>query len=221
VNAVRLEARGLSKSFGGPALFSGLSFVAETGLVAVRGRNGSGKTTLLKILAGLARPSEGTTVLLRDGAALAGEARRIAVGWAGPDLAFYRDLTAQENLAFFREVSGNPAPAAEIARRLEEVGLGDARAKAAGELSSGMTQRLRLAFARLFDPPILLLDEPTATLDPEGRAFVERIVEVSRRSGLVVLASNDEKDFERPDLEIVLGRDVGQGTGDRGQGTRP
>jgi ABC-type multidrug transport system ATPase subunit len=197
VNAVRLEARGLSKSFGGPALFSGLSFDAESGLVAVRGRNGSGKTTLLKILAGLARPSAGTVAIRRDGSVLTGEARRLAVGWAAPDLAFYRDLTAQENLAFFREAAGTPTAASEIARRLEGVGLGEARGKAAGELSSGMTQRLRLAFARLF--------EPSATLDAEGRALVARIVEESRRSSLVVLASNDEKDFDRPDLEIRLG----------------
>lgn len=202
---MRLEARGLSKSFGGPALFSGLSFDAESGLVAVRGRNGSGKTTLLKILAGLARPSAGTVAIRRDGSVLTGEARRLAVGWAAPDLAFYRDLTAQENLAFFREAAGTPTAASEIARRLEGVGLGEARGKAAGELSSGMTQRLRLAFARLFDPPILLLDEPSATLDAEGRALVARIVEESRRSSLVVLASNDEKDFDRPDLEIRLG----------------
>ncbi|HEY7863649.1 MAG TPA: ATP-binding cassette domain-containing protein, partial [Thermoanaerobaculia bacterium] len=103
------------------------------------------------------------------------------------------------------EAAGTPTAASEIARRLEGVGLGEARGKAAGELSSGMTQRLRLAFARLFDPPILLLDEPSATLDAEGRALVARIVEESRRSSLVVLASNDEKDFDRPDLEIRLG----------------
>jgi heme exporter protein A len=209
VNAVRLEARGLSKSFGGPALFAGLSLDAATGLIAVRGSNGSGKTTLLKILAGLARPSAGTIAVTRDGQPLAGDARRLAIGWAGPDLAFYRDLSCQENLAFFREASGNPAPAPDIARRLEEVGLGAARSKAAGELSSGMTQRLRLAFARLFDPSILLLDEPAATLDAEGRALVQRLVEESRRRGLVVLASNDERDFEMPDVEIALGMSGG------------
>jgi heme exporter protein A len=141
----------------------------------------------------------------RDGRELPAQERRLAVGWAGPDLAFYRDLTARENLRFFSHAAGAATTDGEIARRLEGVGLSDAVDRRAGELSSGMTQRLRLAFARLFDPPILLLDEPGATLDAQGRAALERFVDGARRTGLVVLASNDERDFDRPDQEIVLG----------------
>jgi ABC-type multidrug transport system ATPase subunit len=68
-----------------------------------------------------------------------------------------------------------------------------------------MVQRLRIAFARLFDPEILLLDEPTAGLDAQGREMVRRIVEESRRAGTVVVASNDERDFVDPDQRIALG----------------
>ncbi|MFY9552208.1 MAG: ATP-binding cassette domain-containing protein, partial [Thermoanaerobaculia bacterium] len=77
-----LSAENLDKRYSGPPLFSGLSFSAARGLVAVSGKNGSGKTTLLKILAGLTRPTSGRVALARDGTELSGGARRLAVGWA-------------------------------------------------------------------------------------------------------------------------------------------
>ncbi|MGH9399223.1 MAG: ABC transporter ATP-binding protein [Thermoanaerobaculia bacterium] len=205
--ATALEIAGISKSYTGPPLFADLTFTVERGFVAVSGRNGSGKTTLLKILAGLARASGGTVRVLSDGRELSGDARRLAVGWAGPDLAFYEDFTAAENLDFFRRAAGRPAPAAELARLLESVGIaGPAVAKRVGEFSTGMRQRLRLAFATLFDPPILLLDEPTLGLDVEGHAAAARIVAARRAFGAVIVASNDERDFAAPDRRIELGR---------------
>jgi ABC-type multidrug transport system ATPase subunit len=202
-----LEARNLSKSFAGPPLFTALSFRIEKGFVAVAGRNGSGKTTLLKILAALARPESGDVSVVRDGRELFGDERRLAVGWAGPDLAFYEDFTAAENLSFFRRAAGQAAKAGDLARRLEEVVLaGPALSRRVGEFSTGMKQRLRLAFAVLFDPPILLLDEPTLGLDVEGQAAANRLVAAQRDRGAVVVASNDERDFPAPDLRIDLGK---------------
>ena len=75
-----------------------------------------------------------------------------------------------------------------------------------GAFSTGMKQRLKIAFSLLFDPPVLLLDEPMVGLDTEGREIVERIVAANRREGLVVLASNDPRDFMTPDQVIELGR---------------
>jgi heme exporter protein A len=201
-----LSAENLDKRFTGPPLFSALSFEAARGLVAVSGRNGSGKTTLLKILAGLVRPSSGRVSLSRGGAALTGREHRLAVGWAGPDLAFYGELTGEENLSFFRRANGLPAESSELKRRLRDAGLADdAIGRRVEEYSTGMVQRLRIAFARLFDPEILLLDEPTAGLDAQGREMVRRTVEESRREGTVVVASNDERDFVDPDQRIALG----------------
>jgi len=201
-----LSAENLDKRFSGPPLFSALSFTASRGLVAVSGRNGSGKTTLLKILAGLIRPSSGRVALDRGGAALSGPERRAAVGWAGPDLAFYGELTAVENLRFFRKAAGRPAADSDLRRRLLDTGLTEnAIARRVEEYSTGMVQRLRIAFARLFDPAILLLDEPAAGLDVEGRAMVLRVVEEARREGAVLLASNDERDFADPDQRVTLG----------------
>jgi heme exporter protein A len=201
-----LEIVRVWKAYSGPPLFADLSLTVEQGLVAISGRNGSGKTTLLKILAGLVRPSGGQVRVLSGQRLLSGDARRLAVGWAGPDLAFYEDFTAAENLGFFRRAAGRPAPVEELARRLEDVGLdGPALSRRVGEFSTGMRQRLRLAFAALFDPPILLLDEPTLGLDTEGHAAAARIVAAQRKRGAAIVASNDERDFVSPDAFIRLG----------------
>ena len=201
-----LEIAGVSKAYAGPPLFSDLSLAVERGLTAVAGPNGSGKTTLLKILAGLARPSAGTVRVRRDGQELSGDARRLALGWMGPDLSFYEDFTAEENLRFFRKAAGCTDDPAETRRRLADVGLeGKTTSRRVGEFSTGMRQRLRLAFATLFDPPILLLDEPALGLDLEGQAAAARIVAAHRERGAVLVASNDERDFVSPDAFIRLG----------------
>ncbi|MEP6994560.1 MAG: ABC transporter ATP-binding protein [Acidobacteriota bacterium] len=204
-----LIAEHLEKRFSGRTLFSGLNLRIERGLVAVAGRNGSGKTTLLKILAGLARPSAGSVRIEREGRSLAGQERRLAVGWAGPDLALYGELTAPENLRFFRVAAGRGGDPDSLGRRLIEAGLAEeALARPIEEFSSGMTQRLRVVFAQLFDPPVLLLDEPMTGLDAAGRAIVQRAVARAREQGAVVLASNDERDFDGPDQRIALGGDA-------------
>jgi heme exporter protein A len=202
-----LEIAGVSKAYAGPPLFSDLSFAVERGLTAVAGPNGSGKTTLLKILAGLARPSAGAVRVLRDGQELSGDTRRLALGWTGPDLSFYEDFTAEENLRFFRRAAGWTDDPGDARRRLADVGLeGRTTFRRVGEFSTGMRQRLRLAFATLFDPPILLLDEPALGLDREGRAAAARIVAAHRERGAVLVASNDERDFPAPDRRIELGK---------------
>jgi ABC-type multidrug transport system ATPase subunit len=206
-NTTTLIAEDLSKSFSGGPLFEGLSLSIRGGLVAVAGRNGSGKTTLLKILAGLARPTAGTVRVERDGRALADPDRRLAVGWTGPDLELYGELTAEENLLFFRRAAGRPERAEDARRRLLELGLAEeAIGRRVEEFSTGMKQRLRLAFATLFDPELLLLDEPANGLDVEGRAVLAGVVERARRRGAVVVASNDERDLAGADERFELSR---------------
>ena len=208
VPTTTITAEKLSKSFSGTPLFSDLSFAAARGLIAVAGSNGSGKTTLLKILAGLLRPSAGRVRIGPEaGPPLTPGEHRLAVGWAGPDLALYGELSAVENLRFFRRAGGRDAGLAEIRRRLAEVGLAnEAIERRVEEYSSGMKQRLRIAFARLFDPAVLVLDEPMTGLDPEGRQTIARAVAAARETGVVILASNDERDFVLPEQRIELGR---------------
>lgn len=201
---VRLEARNLEKSFGGPPLFRGISLSAERGLVAVTGRNGSGKSTLVRILAGLLRPSRGEVQVLREGCRLTANELRDAVGWASPEIEFPGELTATENLHFLHRAAGRDDGLRQTGSLLERLGLGSARNRRVAEFSSGMKQRLRLAFSLLLDPPILLWDEPYSNLDEDGITSAAQVVAQRRHEGLVVFATNDRRDLKSPDEEISL-----------------
>jgi heme exporter protein A len=203
VLATTIEARQLSKAFAGPPLFSGLSFQAGAGLLAVKGRNGSGKTTLLKILAALAHP--GAPALVASGEESFCNAR-FGRRLVGTRPRVYEDFSAVENLLFLSRAGGRPRSAEDLESRLAGVGLAGAMEKRVGPFSTGMKQRLKIAFALLFDPPVVILDEPMIGLDTEGRAIVERAVDAHRRDGLVILASNDPRDFVAPDQVVELGQ---------------
>jgi heme exporter protein A len=205
VGVLRIEAVGLSKSFSGPPLFEDVSFILERGVLAVTGRNGAGKTTLLKIVAGLAKPSSGRVRIARDGRELSLDERRFEVGWSGPDLFFYPELTAEENLSFFRRAAGFPAAAEDIRERLDAVGL-RSPGPAVEHFSTGMKQRLRIAFALLLDPAVVLLDEPLSGLDSGGRGAVARFVKAACERGPVVLAATDLNELPPPDRVLELGR---------------
>lgn len=190
-----LRLRGVSMAYGRRTLFSGVEADVLPGrTLVVSGANGSGKSTLLRIAAGLLRPDEGRAEFLGQR------------GYAAPDVQLYGELTAEENLAFFARLRG--VPAGTTAERLAEVGLSRARA---GDLvstySSGMRQRLKLAVSRLGEPPLLLWDEPTATLDEAGRATVGAILDRHRAAGgIAVVATNDAAEAERwGDLRLSIG----------------
>jgi heme exporter protein A len=207
-----LEAEGLTHRYGRRRGLDPLSFrLAAPGAVAVTGPNGSGKSTLLKILAGLLRPSAGCATLTLGGEVMAPAARRLSVGFASPELAFYDEMTAAENLTFAAEARGLPGPGAAVGEALDRVGLGARARDLVPELSSGMKQRLRLAFALLGRPALLLLDEPGSHLDDEGRATVARVVDEQSRAGLVILATNDEREMRLGAQRIELRR---RGLGD-------
>jgi heme exporter protein A len=204
VASARIEAIALAKRFSGPPLFAHVSFALERGVLAVTGPNGAGKTTLLKILAGLLRPTEGTVRVERDGRELPAEERRSAVGWSGPDLTFYPELTAEENLAFFRKVAGLVPHSEDLRSRLAAVGLADAGGPVE-HFSTGMRQRLRIAFAFLLEPDVVLLDEPLSGLDAQGRETVGSFVAAQAERGPVVLAATDLIERPRPGQVLELG----------------
>jgi heme exporter protein A len=199
-------AEGVSQVFGRRRIFQDVSFQVTGGQVCViTGSNGSGKSTLLKIIAGLQVPSSGTLRITIDGASLDTVARRPYIGYAAPDLSLYRELSGRENLRFFAEMSGVSLTRQEITERLDAVGLKRRGSDAVAIYSSGMKQRLKLAFALLLAPPILLLDEPTANLDADGWTVVENIVaEQSRQGGIVLIASNEPREVQWAQLQIHL-----------------
>jgi ABC-type multidrug transport system ATPase subunit len=168
-----LRFAGVRRRFGRLAVLSGVSAAVGAGeILLVSGRNGSGKSTLLKCLAGLLAPDAGTIEMVEDGQPLDAALRRFRVGLVAPDLAFYGELTAAENLAFFARLRGlPPAFAFAVAER-----LGLPLARPAAVLSSGMRQRLRWSWALLHRPSVLLLDEPFQNLDAGGEREVRALL---------------------------------------------
>ena len=176
--------------FGRRRLFDGLSVTVEPGApLAVVGANGSGKSTLLLLLAGLLTPTGGTSRLLVDGREVEARDRPRAVGYVAPALDLYDALTAREALHFLARARALPNADARIGAVLARVGLADRADDAVAAFSTGMRQRLRIATALVHDPPVLLLDEPGATLDAAGRDLTASLVAEDGR--VVVLATND------------------------------
>jgi ABC-type multidrug transport system ATPase subunit len=207
-----LEAEGLTHRYGRRRGLDPLSFrLAAPGVVALTGPNGSGKSTLLRILAGLLRPTAGSATMALGAESIAPAARRLRVGFASPELSFYDELSVTENLTFAAEARGLRDAEAAVGAALERVGLAARGRDLIPELSSGMKQRLRLAFALLGGPALLLLDEPGSHLDEEGRATVARLVDEQGRAGLVILATNDERETKLGTQRIELRR---RGLGD-------
>jgi ABC-type multidrug transport system ATPase subunit len=193
-----VEIEGFAKAYAGdwrgapvPAV-SGLSLRLAAGQVlGLLGPNGSGKSTTLKALAGLVRPSAGRCRVL--GHAAGSDAARAAIGYLPETVRFVTHQTARELLQYCASLSSMPAGRARerIQTVLEWTGLGDAADRRLATYSKGMRQRLGLAQAVLHEPAVILLDEPTAGLDPEGRLAVVRLVrELAGQGRTVVLTSH-------------------------------
>ena len=181
------------------------------GAVAVTGTNGSGKSTLLRIIAGLLRPSGGTSTVEVGGREHRPAERRHVLGLASPELSFYEEFPAAENLVFAADARGLDAPGRAAAAALDRVGLSTRSADRVASFSSGMKQRLRLAFALLHEPPILLLDEPGSHLDESGRDAVRDVVARHAARGLVLLATNEPEEIQLAEGRLEL---HGHGLGD-------
>ncbi len=176
--------------FGPRRLFDDLTVIVEPGApLAVTGANGAGKSTLLLLFAGLLAPTAGASELWVGGARV--EARDVprTVGYLAPALNVYDALTARETLAFLARARGLDHAAARVDATLDRVGLAGRADEPVAAFSTGMRQRLRVATALVHDPPVLLMDEPGATLDAAGRDLVASLV--ADDAHIVVLATND------------------------------
>lgn len=204
---MRLVADRLVRSFGTRRIVGPLDVTLEAGRVlGVAGANGSGKTTLLKTVAGLLRPTSGTVQLEEGGASRPTRDVPGRIGWFAPDLALYGELTPAENLVFFARLAGRVSDRAATDGRLAAVGLDPRRVAGlpSRALSTGQRQRLKLAYATLHQPALLLLDEPGANLDAAGREIVRLVVEAQRAHGAVMIASNDPGDLALADETVRL-----------------
>jgi ABC-type multidrug transport system ATPase subunit len=167
------------------------------------GPNGAGKSTLLKSLAGALRPHSGQ--ICWDGATVAGSltARR-RTGFAGHDVGLYRELTVIENLRFASRMHGMADVDARVRQLLEEASLEWASKMIVGKLSQGICRRVSILRAVVHEPQLILLDEPFASLDHIGRAWLERLFGRWRRSRRIVcFASHDDAQSRRLADRIV------------------
>ncbi|HTO91425.1 MAG TPA: ABC transporter ATP-binding protein [Candidatus Sulfotelmatobacter sp.] len=209
---IELEGKSLAHQYGPGRGLEPLSFsLSGPGVVAVTGPNGSGKSTLLRILAGLLRPSAGASTLRVEGREFQRAERRQVTGWASPDLHFYGELTVRENLEFAAEARGLAGRSVAVRDVVGSVGLTSRLDDRAAALSTGMHQRLRLAFALLGSPPILLLDEPGSHLDAAGKGHLVEVLTRLRATTRVVLATNDPGERDLAEQSIAL---AGRGLGD-------
>ena len=192
-----IHVHDLAKRYGAVEAVRGVSFSVEAGeTFGIIGPNGAGKSTILKMLLGLVRPDRGTVTvdgvdLRRDPVAL-----RARIGYVPQRDGFDEAATGREALRFLARL--RRVDPAEVETRAREVGVEDLLDRRIGTLSGGQRQRMSVAAALLGDPPVLLLDEPTASLDPrataEFRGLVERLAEEGRT---VLLCSHLLADVER------------------------
>jgi ABC-2 type transport system ATP-binding protein len=181
-------ARALSKRFGARTALHRVSFELRAGeIVAVIGPNGAGKTTLLSILAGILAPDEGEL--------LAPPAR---IGWVPQQPAVYSRLSVAQNLRLFARLERLTDPEAAVARMLRQAGLEDRADDQVGRLSAGNQQRVNIAVGLLSEPPVLLLDEPSAALDPRQRERLwEFIGGLAARGTAIVFSTHNVAEVER------------------------
>ncbi len=190
-----LEAQGLTKRFGEREALKGVSLsVARGELAAVIGPNGAGKTTLLSILAGIQSP---------DGGSVSKAPREI--GWVPQQPALYGKLTVAENLDLFARLEKVPDPADTVDRMLELTDLRDRADDQVGTLSGGNKQRVNIAIGLLARPEVLLLDEPSAALDPRQRERLwEFIVRLAAEGTTVIYATHNIQEADRYARQLVL-----------------
>jgi len=183
-----VACNGLVRRFGERAALDGVDLhVAGGEFVLVTGPNGAGKTTLLRVLATVIRPTAGGVSVAGHELPRAATKARPLIGYVGHASLTYPGLTARENLELYAALYG--VPGERIDSALERVGLDDRGRDSVAEFSRGMAQRLAVARAVLHEPSLLLLDEPTAGLDSDGR---EVLREVLAEPGRTVIVSTHE-----------------------------
>jgi len=216
VTELAIDVKGLTKRFGGKVAVDHVDIAVPRGQVwGFLGPNGSGKTTTIRMLCGLLTADEGEGVCLGMNIRTEAEAIKRRVGYMTQRFSFWEDLSIRENLEFVARLYEVQGARARVDKTLEQLGLAARQDQLAGQLSGGWKQRMALAACLLHDPQLLLLDEPTAGVDPKARRdFWEQIHALSDR-GLTVLVSTHYMDeAERCDriVYILNGKMVAGGT---------
>jgi ABC-2 type transport system ATP-binding protein len=191
-SAIKLED--VRKTLGGREVLKGISFDVQPGdIFGYLGPNGAGKTTTIRVILGLLELSSGTASILGVGVSQ-DEARR-KVGFVLESDGLYDNMTAEENLEFYLRIYKVPRLEGRIEKVLDSVGLKDRARDKAGTYSKGMRQRLALARAMGHNPEVLVLDEPTAGVDPSGQMEIRQLLlDTAHKEGKTVFLSSHNLD---------------------------
>ncbi|MDB5468389.1 MAG: ABC-type multidrug transport system, partial [Phenylobacterium sp.] len=190
-----IDVAGLNKSFGDKHVVNDVTIqVAEGRICGFLGPNGSGKTTTLRMLCGLLTPDSGRGTCLGFDIIRQADQIKRRTGYMTQKFSLYEDLTIAENLQFTARVYGLDRRRERVDQALEHLGLAARRDQLAGTLSGGWKQRLALASATLHEPRLLLLDEPTAGVDPKARRDFWNEIHALAAQGLTVLVSTHYMD---------------------------
>ncbi|HEX6660523.1 MAG TPA: ABC transporter ATP-binding protein [Sphingomicrobium sp.] len=213
-----IDVHDLSKSFGSVRAVKNISIQIEQGhITGFLGPNGSGKTTTLRMLCGLLTPDSGSGKVLGLDFPREAEAIKRQTGYMTQRFSLYEDLTIEENLAFIARVYSLDRVAHRVDEALDKLGLTDRRKQLAGQLSGGWKQRLALAAAVMHEPKLLLLDEPTAGVDPQARRDFWDEIHRLADEGMTVLVSTHYMDEAERCHEIAYifnGDLIARGTAD-------
>lgn len=200
---------GLTKTFSSFPAVNNLSYTMDTGVYGLLGVNGAGKTTLMRMLCTLLTPTSGTITWDGQDIFSLGSAYRNLLGYLPQDFGYYPDFSVQDYLLYIASIKGlRPATARQrMQNLLDQVGLTQVRRQKMKKLSGGMKRRAGIAQAMLNDPKILILDEPTAGLDPKERIRFRNLISELAENRLVLLSTHIVSDVEYIADQILLMKD--------------
>ena len=194
----------LTKKFQNKTAVDGVSLCLHNGVFGLLGTNGAGKTTLMRMLCGIMQPTSGTITF--DGMDVCEEEYRAILGYLPQDFGYYPEFTAMDFLLYMAALKGLPKQAAKRRANelLELVGLQDKSRKKIKTFSGGMKQRLGIAQALLNHPKLLILDEPTAGLDPKERVRFRNLIKQLGKDTIVLLSTHIVSDIEHIADEVLI-----------------
>ncbi len=197
----------LTKQFQNKIAVDHVSLRLHNGVFVLLGTNGAGKTTLMRMLCGILQPTSGTITF--DGMNVREEGYRAILGYLPQDFGYYPEFTAIDFLLYMAALKGLPKQSAKRRANelLELVGLQDVWRKKIKTFSGGMKQRLGIAQALLNNPKLLILDEPTAGLDPKERVRFRNLIEQLGKDSIVLLSTHIVSDIEHIADEVLMMKD--------------